>query len=167
MTAEEILFEVEALFNGFLDGGIKKTLTMSRRPFEAAPEFIKDGFVVYDVYFHRLHSGGMPAKTATPKISNAHGVVTITCTDHDAAIWYTTDGSYPSPLNPAATQVDGDDGAIGDSTGEAVGDSTGEAIGDSAANNLPSFADGTLVRAVAYATNKQASNLAAKVIDIP
>lgn len=62
------------------------------------------------VRFTRQGADPLLPRVATPKFSataaTAPATITITCATAGAAIWYTTNGSYPAPLNPAATLYD-------------------------------------------------------------
>lgn len=67
------------------------------------PSLDADPKLTYDVRFSCQGGLPKPAKVALPIISVAAGTATITCATAGAAIYTTTDGSYPSPLNPAAS----------------------------------------------------------------
>ncbi len=69
-----------------------------------------DGLVGYDVTISTSVALAKPAKVATPAIAAAAAIspatgssVTLTCATGSAAIYYTTDGSYPSSANATAT----------------------------------------------------------------
>lgn len=62
-----------------------------------------EGLVRYDAFIKgRLPSAGL-GRVATPDITEDAGTVTITCATIGAAIYYTTDGSFPGSGNSAAT----------------------------------------------------------------
>lgn len=73
---------------------------------------VSDGQVSYGVHFTRMAGDAHQPKVAAPSITSdsggsAPGNVTITCATLGAAIWFTTDGSYPSGKNPAALEYSG------------------------------------------------------------
>lgn len=65
-----------------------------------------EGKIAYGVRVSRLAGDSTGARIPTPTITaagTAPTTATITCADTAAALWYTTDGSYPWPGNPTAT----------------------------------------------------------------
>lgn len=66
------------------------------------------GKVSYGVRFRRSGGDDIITKVVQPSISPESGpagqVTTLACGTVDASIWYTTDGSYPSSVNPEAEQ---------------------------------------------------------------
>lgn len=71
------------------------------------PAVVDEGKVSYLVRFDRVATDGNEAKVLRPVIAvsqaEAPATVTLTCGSAGASIYYTTDGSYPSSANPAAT----------------------------------------------------------------
>lgn len=64
-----------------------------------------DGLQQWDCYFSVQLSLPRIARTPRPVITynDVSEQVQITCSDGDASIYYTTDGSFPHPANPEAT----------------------------------------------------------------
>lgn len=104
-SAEEIALYTAQLFhlcmlNGrnclYVDG---ETLTPVDR---------KDGLVTYELRFKQQGNLREQQRVALPAVAPRGGAVpqtvTLTCGTSEAEIWYTTDGSYPSSANAAATQ---------------------------------------------------------------
>jgi hypothetical protein len=103
ISAEEIALHTLQLFHLCMLNG--------RNCLAADPQTLtpaeKDGLLVYDVRL--LQQGGLtpPGKCALPIIAPRIGTgateITITCATAGAAIYYTTDGSYPFAENDEAT----------------------------------------------------------------
>ncbi len=72
-------------------------------PATLTPSLDADPKLTYDVRF--LAQGGLPKplKVALPIITVVGDTATVACATAGAAIYTTTDDSYPSPLNPAAS----------------------------------------------------------------
>lgn len=72
------------------------------------PIQVDTGKISYGVKFSRQAGDAHVTKVLTPTISatatTAPSTVTLACATAGAAIWYTTDGSYPSSANAAAHQ---------------------------------------------------------------
>ena len=51
-------------------------------------------------------SSGLLLKVDRPVIAVAADILTLTCPTADAAIWWTTDGTWPGPANPTANLYD-------------------------------------------------------------
>ena len=63
-----------------------------------------DGATVEYIVTVRMRTGlDNTAKVQTPELSEAAGVITLSCGTSGATIHYTTDGSYPGPANENAT----------------------------------------------------------------
>ncbi len=130
-----------------------------KKPFVPVKEYLADGLVVYDCFFDvRMGLDGRK-KTPRPAISgNSESGVTI-IVPPGSTVWYTTDGTYPWSGNPTAVQLDllieTDDGQQVDADdAQDIASSTGPIA----------VASGTLVQAVAYNPNQQASDLAALTV---
>lgn len=69
------------------------------------PAQAPDAHIAYDVNLTWTDGLAQPPKAPRPTITYDEGSeqVTLTCSDQDATIHYTTDGSFPHPENPAAT----------------------------------------------------------------
>lgn len=67
--------------------------------------------ISYLIHFKKVGADDRIPKVANvlliPQTGDFPQTVTITCPTAGAAIWYTTDGSYPSSLNPTATLYSG------------------------------------------------------------
>jgi len=72
-------------------------------PATLTPSLDADPKLTYDVRLAAQGGLPKPAKVALPIISVSAGTATVTCGTAGAAIYTTTDDSYPSPLNPAAS----------------------------------------------------------------
>lgn len=100
-SAEEIAHRVRLLLNWFNPGGAGSLAFDGMDPAE-----VKSG-VSYLVRFSRRTGDDELARVATPVVSadsaSAPATVTLTCATSGAAIYYTTDGSYPSSANDDAT----------------------------------------------------------------
>ena len=100
-SASQVAERVRTVLHRFRDG---LGGTWSFAGMEPIP--VDEGKVSYGVAFTRLASDNPPPKVAQVLIAPAGAVVpqlvTLTCATAGAAIRYTLDGSYPSPLNPTA-----------------------------------------------------------------
>lgn len=162
MSCEEIMFEAMDLLDGFIDTG--RTLVVAKRPYEQVLELLKEkNQVAYDLYFQRHQPRAIPCKTIVPKITGAADAVSITCATGGAAIYYTTDGSYPSPQNGAARVANG----LLNEDGQQLFNEDGFPLLNDDAGPITTLTAGALLRAVAYAPNKQASNLASSILKNP
>lgn len=102
LTAEQLAQKVRMLFQHFSNGQGGTYAFAGMEPIAVA-----EGQISYGVRFQR-QAGDTAAQIVTmPSISStgpaAPATVTITCATAAAAIYYTTDGSYPSSANEAAT----------------------------------------------------------------
>jgi len=104
-SAEEIAVAVLQCFHHASLNG-RHVLTASADTL--TPSLEADPKLTYDVRFSAQGNLAKPTKCAQPIISPSSGAVpqtvTLTCATATAAIYYTTDGSYPSPLNSTATR---------------------------------------------------------------
>ena len=97
-----------------------------------------------------------PSRVATPLISGTAQAVTITCNTPSASIYYTTDGTFPWLGNPTASLYGVTYLVV--ETGAIIVTQNGDPL--NAAIPLVVSA-GTYVRAAAYASGKQGSDVAA------
>ena len=102
-SAEEIAYRILQLFN-FAHLGYGAVLESESDALVPTDSF--DGLVGYQVNLHTA-AGEVPlSRVITPSISApgtaAPQTITITTATAGAAIWYTTDGSYPSSANANA-----------------------------------------------------------------
>jgi hypothetical protein len=98
-SAEQISSKLRQLFHRY-NGGYGTWSFAGVEPID------RPGDVSYGVVFTRLGRDGDYIKLATPLLDPEEGLpatVTITHPMVGAAIWFTTDGSYPHPDNEAAT----------------------------------------------------------------
>lgn len=67
------------------------------------PSTAPESHIAYDVNIQWVDGIEKPAKSPKPSVSYDAGTeqVTITCSDEEATLYYTTDGSFPYPGNPA------------------------------------------------------------------
>lgn len=102
ISAEQLAQRVRQLFQVF-SNGYGSSFTFAGME----PIAVSAGQISYGVSFTRLAGDPFDGKVATPAIEgdsdDAPATVTITCGTAGAAIYYTTDGSYPSSQNTAAT----------------------------------------------------------------
>lgn len=102
VSAEEICDRVRQIMHRFSTG---RGQTLFFDGMEPVP--VQDGQVSYVAYFRCLRADSPATQCATVGISPASGAgpttVTLTCATAGASIYYTTDGSYPSSINTAAT----------------------------------------------------------------
>lgn len=102
VSAEAICDRVRQILHRFATG---RGQTLFFDGLEPVP--VKEGQVSYVVYFRCLGADSPPTQCATCGISPASGAgpltVTLTNATSGASIYYTTDGSYPSAQNTAAT----------------------------------------------------------------
>jgi hypothetical protein len=128
-TAEDLALRVRQLLHRF-DGGLGAWSFARMEPILGDP-----GKVTYAVLFRRTAQDEALPKAPLPLIEPEGGAtpasVTLAAGDADA-IWYTTNGSYPSPSNATATLY----------------------------TVAIAIATPAILRAVAYKTNRQASNVA-------
>lgn len=154
-SAEDLMLAVLNLFQGrfFQDSG--SAMTTDREAYVPMLAYIDQGMVGYECRFRMRMGLAGPKKTPMPVISgNAIDGVTIVGA---GAIYFSTDGSYPTPTNGTALNP-----PVLDDAGNPIFDDQGNPIfGEAVPINV---AAGTLVRAVAYQNNQQASDLAAKTI---
>jgi hypothetical protein len=107
------------------------------------------------------HDVPMQMKTARPLISGSSGAGVTILSAQGSTVYYTTDGSYPGPGNSTAlvygeTVLETQSGVLLETqSGAPLQVQTGNAI---------SVSSGTLVQAVAYAANQQASDLAGLIV---
>ena len=157
ISAEDLMLFVLNLFHRryFQDSG--STLISDKNAFRPMREFIEKGYVAYECPF--LMRMGLQGRDKLPKpgISgdSASGVTFVGVGD----IYYTTDGSYPTPTNGTLVVA----GNIATEGGAGIETESGQQI---VSDPLFNFSSGTLVRAVAYDPDnqKQASDLAAIII---
>lgn len=62
-----------------------------------------EGKIAYGVRVSRLYGDSYGNRLAVPTLTAAGATITATHPDAAAALWYTIDGSYPWPGNPAAS----------------------------------------------------------------
>ena len=103
--AEEIVARYLALHQHFTRGGLTEcTLNAGRNTIAALPrEFTERGLVGYTINLQTTLPIVAPAKVATPRVSAAGDVVTISCPTAGAAIRFTTNNTEPYSSNPAAS----------------------------------------------------------------
>jgi len=102
LTAEQLAQQVRMLFQHFANGHGGTYGFASMEPI-AVPE----GQISYGVRFERQAGDSAPQSVALPTISAtgsaAPATVTLACATAGAAIYYTTDGTYPSSANATAS----------------------------------------------------------------
>lgn len=104
-SEDELALCVLHSLHHFRAGGLAGIMVADREtPMAPFTELIDVGTVGYDV-MHGIKGWGLEGsdKVATPTISYAAGSVTLACATGGAAIYRTTDGSYPGSGNAAAT----------------------------------------------------------------
>ncbi|MDE2099110.1 MAG: chitobiase/beta-hexosaminidase C-terminal domain-containing protein [Patescibacteria group bacterium] len=104
IAAEEAAQWVLDTLHGLLIDGVG-ALYADRNAIREASEFT--GVVAYRVAFRVKALRPQTGRVATPTITETNLEVTFTCNTPGATIYYTTDGSFPGPSNPAAIQFDG------------------------------------------------------------
>jgi len=100
--AETIKAWVMTELHDYFSGALRLTLRMAEKPWSPVDD-AADGVVSYLVHFETTTAFGSRARVATPGITVSGGEATLTCGTDGAAIYYTTDGSYPGAANAAAT----------------------------------------------------------------
>ena len=138
LSAEQIaVFALQALHH-FRASGTVQTFTAGSRAI--VPDATYEGLVGYLVTVEAYAGVSTSPKLPTPSITGTTGPITaaLACDDAAAELWYTLDGTYPWSGNPAAMAY--------------------------AAPFLITTA--CTLRAVAYRTGYQASNVASAVISL-
>lgn len=102
ISAEEICYRLKTIFHGYQPGGLATTL-MAKKP-TIVPIEDPMASVAYEVRFETSEAEiGEYEKVLTPTISPSGGAapqeVTLACDTAGAAIYYTLNGTHPSPAN--------------------------------------------------------------------
>lgn len=160
ISAEDLMLSVLNLNHRWFIQRMGSTMICDKTPFRALKEFLAKKILAYDCQFIlRMQLQG-PVKTPIPIITgDSVNGVTITGIP-GAQVWYTLDGTYPWSGNAAAILLDMPLGTENEEIIEAENNQV--IVVDSP---LIQAATGTLVQAVAYKANQQASDLAAQTIE--
>lgn len=101
-TAEELALRVKEILSPLLIEG-KFGLYCDGDCINPDDKIGGDSVICYTVTIKARLSQPIPARCALPSLTGTLASLTLTCSTSGASVYYTTDGSYPGPGNPAAT----------------------------------------------------------------
>jgi len=157
--AEDLSLALLNLLHLWFIQRVGSALVAEKKPMIPNKDFLSKGLVVYDNYLSIRMALKGPAKTPMPGISgdSTSGINIYGPTG--ASVYYTLDGSYPWSGNPTAVLLN--EPVISTEDNQIIVTENGFQLLTEAA--IPAQ-PGTLVQAVAFSPNQQASDLAAKTI---
>lgn len=159
ISAEDLMLAAINLIHQWYLQRISSSFVADKKPFVPVKDFLSKNIIAYDCFFLLRMALQGPLKTPMPIISgNSISGITIAALI-GAAVYYTLDGTYPWSGNASAFLLNQ---PILDENGQPILDQGGAQI-LSEPGSIP-VASGTLVQAVAFVNNQQASDLAAKTI---
>ena len=155
ISAEDLMLFVLNLFQGRYWQDYAATMTADKEASRPLPHLLEKNYVGYQCRF--IIRMGLQGRVKTPlPLITGDSTVGVRVVGV-GSIYYTTDGTYPTPTNGTLFAQN----AIGEESGGVLVTEAGVPI----TTDQTFFpAAGTLVRAVAYQPNQQASDLAAKII---
>lgn len=100
LSAEDVaLANLNWFGDGLVIAGLLAIYPRTQGP-ALKPNYDYPGFLVYDTVLRGQLSQNFPGRTVQPSITDDNaGNVTLSCSDEAAAIYYTLDGTMPSPGN--------------------------------------------------------------------